>query len=104
MQRSHSSGLMTSLLIRPFQPADQVPARALVLAGLVEHWGWLDETKNPDLVDIAAAYAQGAFLVGYLDGQLVATGALQPVAGPLPASAPLTLQVVRMSVAKDLRR
>lgn len=85
-------------LIRPLQPVDQAEARALILSGLVEHWGWLDETKNPDLEDIAASFASGFFLVVRQEGRLVATGGL------LPTPDPQTWQIVRMSVAADLRR
>lgn len=85
-------------LIRPFQPADQVEARLLILSGLVEHWGWLDETKNPDLDDIALTFAAGVFLVAWREGRLVGTGGL------LPASDPQTWQIVRMSVASGMRR
>jgi GNAT superfamily N-acetyltransferase len=89
---------LSIVTILPFQPSDQAAARALVLAGLVEHWGWLDETKNPDLDDIAASYANGCFLCAWQDERLVATGAL------LPAGKPDSWQVVRMSVAAELRR
>lgn len=85
-------------IIRPFQPADQVEARTLILSGLVEHWGWLDETKNPDLDDIALSFARGAFLVARREGRLVGTGGL------LPTPDPQTWQIVRMSVAADMRR
>lgn len=86
------------LILVPFTPSDQAEARALILAGLVEHWGWLDETKNPDLEDIAASFAGGFFLVARKDGRLVATGGL------LPNPEAATWQIVRMSVAADLRR
>src|SRR5215203_5667644 len=42
--------------IRPFVPADQAQAREIILAGLGEHWGFIDDTLNPDLDDILAAY------------------------------------------------
>lgn len=64
--------------IRPFHPSDQPAAKALILAGLVEHWGWLDPSKNRDLDDIAASYADGIFLVVYEGERLVGTGALLP--------------------------
>ena len=83
--------------IRPFHPTDQSAAKALILAGLVEHWGWLDPTQNPDLDDIAASYADGLFLVAYEGERLVATGALLP-------EGKKTGQIVRMSVDKDARR
>ena len=38
------------MLIRAFEPRDQAAARQLILAGLGEHFGWIDETCNPDLV------------------------------------------------------
>ena len=85
------------LKIIPFQPADQTAVKALVLDGLVEHWGFLDENKNPDLEDIAKSYADGIFLVAWLDDEIVGTGAF------LPRSAE-QVEIMRMSVKKDLRR
>ena len=52
---------------------------------------------NPDLNDIAASYAGRIFLVARLDGRLVATGALKNIS-------PESAEIVRMSVAGDLRR
>jgi len=89
--------LADTLIIRPFQPADQPAARSLVLAGLAEHWGTLDPTLNPDLEDIAASFADGVFLTAWLDGRLVGTGGLLPAGEGC-------MQVVRMSVAAALRR
>ena len=83
--------------IRPFHPDDQKPVKNLILAGLEEYWGRLDESKNPDLQDIAGSYQDGIFLVACLDEQIVCTGAL------LPRSAE-TAEIVRMSVARPLRR
>jgi GNAT superfamily N-acetyltransferase len=83
--------------IRPFHPTDQPAAKALIWAGLVEHWGWLDPTLNPDLDDIAASYAAGVFLVGYEGERLVATGALLPEAEQKG-------RIVRMSVDGRERR
>jgi GNAT superfamily N-acetyltransferase len=67
-----------TLTIRILDPDDQPAARALVLAGLAERWGWLDESLNPDLDDIAASYSDGVFLTAWLNGDLVGTGALTP--------------------------
>jgi ribosomal protein S18 acetylase RimI-like enzyme len=75
----------------------QEEARWLVLAGLEEHWGWLDLTKNPDLDDIVSTYAGETFLTARLDGALVGTGALVREEEGVG-------RVVRMSVAKDARR
>src|SRR5258708_38052139 len=59
-----------ALVIRPFTPRDQVAVRALMLAGLGDHFGFVDETLNPDLDDIAGTYlARGhVFVVGELAG------------------------------------
>lgn len=86
-----------SLSIRPFQPADQAAVKKLILAGLVEHWGTLDTSKNPDLNDIASSYANGVFLVAWQQERIAGTGAFLPRAGG-------TAEVVRMSVAADMRR
>jgi ribosomal protein S18 acetylase RimI-like enzyme len=66
------------LVIRPFAAADQASARRLILNGLAEHFGRLDETLNPDLDDIWSHYvAIGAlFVVAEIDGAPVGTGAL----------------------------
>ncbi|HLV99022.1 MAG TPA: GNAT family N-acetyltransferase [Ktedonobacterales bacterium] len=89
----------TNLLIRPFVASDQHAARRLILLGLGEHFGFIDETCNPDIDDIFAHYlASGqTFLVAKMDGLLVGTGAL------LREDAQ-TGRIVRMSVARDLRR
>ena len=88
---------MTVLTITPFHPDDQAAVKQLILAGLVEHWGFLDPTKNPDLEDIAASYRPGTFLVARLDNEIAGTGALIPhQAG--------TAEIVRMSVAPQHRR
>ena len=89
--------MQAEIIISDFQPSDQDEARALILSGLVDHWGWLDPTLNPDLTDIAETYRQAIFLVARLDGRLVGTGALKPRGEGVA-------EIVRMSVAKDLRR
>ncbi|MFN8458803.1 MAG: GNAT family N-acetyltransferase [Anaerolineae bacterium] len=86
-----------NLKIVPFQPQDQERVKDLILAGLVEHWGYLDASKNPDLVDIQTHYRQATFLVAWLDDRIVGTGAL------VPRSAEVA-EIVRMSVAVDMRR
>ena len=85
------------LCIVPFRPQDQRAAKALILAGLKEHWGVLDARKNPDLNDIAASYADGVFLVARQDGHLVGTGAFRPITDA-------TVEIVRMSVKREKRR
>ena len=83
--------------IRGFSPADQEAVRALILSGLEEHWGHLDESLNPDLRDIAVTYRHGRTVVVEVAGQLVGTGTLVP-AGEGAA------EIRRMSVRPDCRR
>lgn len=95
--------------IRPFRPADQPAVRALVLAGLAERWGILDESRNPDLDDLHASYvaAGGAVLVAEQRGVIVGTGALavRNVTGPaVDSTDEQSGQIVRMSVAASARR
>ena len=87
----------SGILIRPFRPEDQAAVQGLILDGLVEHWGFLDPTKNPDLDDIASTYADGTFLVAWQGDDLVGTGALVREADGVA-------RIVRMSVATHLRR
>jgi putative acetyltransferase len=86
-----------SITITHFSSSDQDEAKALILAGMQEHWGEIDPALNLDLNDIAASYSDGVFLVARLDHQLVGTGAYKPVT-------PGTVQIVRMSVMKACRR
>ena len=91
----------TQWLIRPFAPGDQSAARRLVLAGLGERWGWIDETRNPDLDDIAAHYVAPGhyFVVVEQDGELIGTGALVAEGTGGEAAG----RIVRMSVAPEHR-
>ncbi len=88
---------MPFLAIRRLRPADQAAARALILQGMEERWGWVDEQRNPDLRDICAHYADGVFLVAWQGDRLIATGALTAEQGGVG-------RIQRMSVARDCRR
>lgn len=87
-----------NLAIRPLRPAEQAAARQLILAGLREHFGWIDETCNPDLEDLEAAYLWPGhcFVVAELDGNIVGTGALVE-------EAPGVGRLVRISVDRHFR-
>ncbi len=85
------------MAIVPFRPENQRAAKRLILAGMKEHWGRLDESKNPDLEDIASAYADGVFLVAWQGGEIVGTGAFRPASNE-------TVEIVRMSVKREKRR
>ncbi len=83
--------------IREFRPEDQPAVRALILAGLEERWGTLDESLNPDLRDLKRAYGHGVILVAWLNGEVVGTGTFIPRSQE-------TVEIVRMSVARAWRR
>lgn len=85
------------IYVRPFTAQDQIPVRALILAGLEEHWGQLDPRFNQDLEDIAKNYAAGHFLVAWAGQERVGCGALLP-------EGPGVGRIVRMSVASSWRR
>jgi ribosomal protein S18 acetylase RimI-like enzyme len=85
--------------IRPITTSDQPATRALVLTGLGEHWGYIDETLNPDLDDIAAAYPPETSLFLVVED---AAGVLIG-AGCLTEDDPATGRLVRMSVAVSAR-
>jgi ribosomal protein S18 acetylase RimI-like enzyme len=89
----------SDLVIRAFAPSDQVAARRLILEGLGEHFGAVDETRNPDIDDIAANYIDRGrlFLVAEDVLGLVGTAALVFEDG-------VAAQVVRVSVAPRWRR
>ena len=83
--------------LKPFCPEYQELTKHLILSGLADHWGQLDPAKNPDLNDIAFTYAEATFLTAWLENRLVGTGALVPHGDGVA-------EIVRMSVARDLRR
>ena len=89
--------ILPGIDLRPFRPEDQQQVQALILAGLAEHWGTLDPSKNPDLKNIAGSYAGAVFLVAEQDDKIVGSGALVPRSVE-------TAEIVRMSVAAEKRR
>jgi stearoyl-CoA 9-desaturase NADPH oxidoreductase len=46
------------ILLRPIEPSDQAEARELILAGLEQHWGFRDASKNPDLDEICTDWRE----------------------------------------------
>jgi len=83
--------------ILPFRPENQAKVKSLILTGLTEHWGTLDTSKNPDLDDIGLTYANAVFLVAWQNNKIIGTGALVPKSSD-------TAEIVRMSVAANMRR
>jgi len=88
---------MLELRITPFEKEYQNETRALILQGLGEHWGWIDEDINEDLEDIASYYRDGLFVLAWIDNNLVGTGALMPEDKGV-------VRVARMSVLESYRR
>jgi len=77
---------------------NQDEARLLILAGLADHWGSIDETLNPDLDDMTSSYQAGrTVLIRDEDGFLAGTGTLLPRAEGVA-------EILRMSVASSVRR
>jgi GNAT superfamily N-acetyltransferase len=87
------------LSIRSFEVGDQEQARWLILQGLGEHFGSIDETLNPDLEDILHNYilAGHVFVVACMGRELVGTGALISHGEGIS-------ELVRISTHKDYRR
>lgn len=83
--------------IRTMAPNDQPAVRALVLAGLAEHWGDVDPALNGDLDDLARFHPGSITVVAELNGRIVGTGTLAP-------RGPDVAELVRISVAPDQRR
>lgn len=85
--------------IRQFELHDQDTVRRLILIGLGEHFGWIDELRNPDLNDIETNYIkQGhSCIVAEIDGRVVGTGALLTESKDVG-------RIVRVSVNKSNRR
>lgn len=85
--------------LRPFAAADQDGVRRLILAGLGEHFGAVDERLNPDLDDIWAGYVRPGHLVvvAEIGDELVGTGTLI-------SERPGVGRLVRMSVSSRHRR
>ena len=89
--------MMSGLTIKPFEKAFQAAARNLILQGMGEHWGWVDEQANPDIDDIDKSYRNGHFITVFLDNQLVGTGGVtQETQG--------VFRIQRMSVLNGVRR
>lgn len=73
-------------------------AKHLVLEGLKERFGFLDNSFNPDLKDIMGNYIDkgNVFLIGKLDEVIVSTGALT-------IESQTVCRIERMSVKKEYR-
>ncbi len=94
-----AGGTPPEFRLRDLRPdTDTAAVRALVLAGLEQHWGVVDATLNPDLDDLPGAHPGSRTVVAVdVDGRVIGTGTVVP----RDAS---TAEVVRMSVDAGCRR
>ena len=83
--------------IEQFEPRYQQATATLINKGLGERFGFIDESMNPDLYDIASNYADATFLLAMVNQSVVGTGALI-------SSEPSCGQIVRMHTAANHRR
>jgi GNAT superfamily N-acetyltransferase len=88
---------MDQLAIRSFTGGDQDDVAKLILGGLAEHWGTVDESLNPDVDDLAGAYPDGRTVVVLLGDAIVGTGTIFPIGGG-------AAEIKRMSVDPAQRR
>jgi ribosomal protein S18 acetylase RimI-like enzyme len=89
----------TGLRIRAFEATDQHAVRSLILQGFGEHFDQIDESRNPDIVDIAESFLTRGhvFVVAEIGVEIVG-------AGGLITETNVTGRMVRVSVARDYRR
>jgi len=90
------TGRVTAAL-REMRLDERDTVRSLILEGLREHWGTIDETLNPDLDDLRDAYANGVVLVATESDEIVGTGTIV-------RRDDRCAEIVRMSVAPRHRR
>lgn len=88
-----------TLVIEEVSKDTQEDAKRIVLAGLKERFGSLDESLNQDLNEIVLNYSSRGnhFLVGRINTKVICTGAL--IREEVD-----TGRIVRMSVQKEYRR
>jgi ribosomal protein S18 acetylase RimI-like enzyme len=91
----------SQLFIRTFEAHDQTEVQKLILAGLEDHFGYIDHTFNPDLEDIMTCYIQAGniFFVAQIAKQIVGTGAIIKEDSHNKIG-----RIVRLSVHREFRR
>lgn len=74
---------MSDLEIRRFEPADCEAVRDLNERAMATTPEWVPDAPDRDLQDVPGHYLEpgGEFLVGVLDGDVLATAAYEPLAG-----------------------
>lgn len=109
MGRYTLSTTVTTLSLRRYRPADRERVLELHEAAMRDVGAYVEGVSDPDLEDIIASYLDlgGEFLVGTVDGEIVAMGAFRPAEGYImefldSLSNPAELK--RMRVAPDHQR
>ncbi len=74
------------LILRDYRPEHRERVLGVHEAALRAEGVYVEGAPEPDLEDITAAYPDqgGMFLVGEVDGRVVATGAFRPAQGTSP--------------------
>lgn len=77
------SAVTGSLTVRQYRPNDHEQALELHEAAMRDVGAYVEGVPEPDLDDIVASYLDsgGEFLVGTVDGEIVAMGAFRPADG-----------------------
>lgn len=94
-----NNNLIDKIKIIPINKGYEKHAKALVLNGLSERFGYLDKDLNTDLNNIIKSYTGkgNIFLIGLLDKRVACTGALIQLDKE-------TAQIVRISVDNQYRK
>ena len=88
---------MNEIQLQDFAPEFQQATAELINSCLGARFGFRDDSKNPDLYDIARHYADHAFVIALLDREVVGTGGLIYESGR-------AARLVRMHTAELHRR
>lgn len=81
----------------PFSPRFQDQAAACINTNLGRRFGYIDESRNPDLRDIRHSFAGGCFLLALSGDRVVGTGGMKRVDER-------TAVILRMHTDPDFRR
>ncbi|UOE95745.1 GNAT family N-acetyltransferase [Alkalihalobacillus sp. LMS39] len=90
---------MPELEIHTLTKENEAIARAIILEGFLERFGFIDHSFNPDLKDLVNSYTKDGcvFFTGAHHGEIVCTGALQKETNEI-------VRIARMSVKKECRQ
>ncbi|WP_276259827.1 GNAT family N-acetyltransferase [Haloglomus litoreum] len=87
-----------ALPLRPVEAADAERVRAVYERAMRDADAYLPGADHADLDAPTTAYADGAFLVGEVDGEVVAVGGVRPVAADAPTTDGTAFETERVAV------